>query len=92
MLLLTVVLVMVAMGLVMSVPAFANEGANKPFNYGDCVSGVATGLYPATLGGEEVTLQEFTDVTHPYESSGQGGQPDDIYGIHCRYHPPGSAN
>jgi hypothetical protein len=74
-----VVAVMVTMAVA---PAFAVQGGEKPFTYGDCVSELAIG----NLEGE--TPREFNESSEPFQSQGKG--PNGGIGIGCLGAPPGN--
>ncbi len=77
------ILLVLAMVAVMVALAAPNALAQKSFNYGDCVSAVATGS-GGFLGAD---VKAFTETTAPLQSKGEGnvGQ----VRIGCINFPPG---
>ncbi len=64
----------------MAAPALADKGGEKPTNYGDCVSAIATG----NLGDGSTTPSEFNELSDPPKAKG-----GDDTNIGCLNFPPG---
>ena len=68
-------------------PSFADKGGVKPRTYGDCTSFYASNSESLLLPEPIVkTVQEWTDLTAPADSEGEGTE-DEIR-TDCRGFPP----
>lgn len=68
-------------------PAFAVQGGEKPRTYGDCTSFYASNSESPLLPEPIVeTVQDWTDLTAPADSEGEGTE-DEIR-VDCRGFPP----